>query len=92
MSLDRALYIYIRSVSKHNDNIDNCYSKDDEDDLKDYVLTTKKENSKLLSTSPKPNFKDLSNQPSCSKATAFNITSEGHKSSPCDEPCSSNEP
>ena len=81
--------IYIRSVSKNNDNIDNCYSKDDDDDLKDYVLTTKKENAKPLSTSRKPNSKDLSNQPSCSKAVTFNITSEGQKSFPHNEPCSS---
>ena len=81
--------IYIRRVSKNNDNIDNCSSKYDDDDLKDYVLTTKKENAKPLSTSRKPNSKDLSNQPSCSKAVTFNITSEGQKSFPHNEPCSS---
>ena len=44
--------IYIRSVSKSNDNIGNCLSNDDDDDdLKDYVLTTKKEHSKPFSSS-----------------------------------------
>ena len=80
--------ICIRSVSKNNDIIGNCYSKDDDNDLKNYVLTTKKENSKPLSTSPKPNCKDLSNQPSCNKAATFDIPSESHKSFPCNEPCS----
>ena len=84
--------IYITSVSKNNDNIDNCLSNDDDDDdddLKDYVLTTKKENSKPFSTSPKPNCKAISNQPSSSKAATFNIHSEGYASSPCNEPSSS---
>ena len=87
--------IYITSVSKNNDNIDNYLSNDDDDDddddddLKDYVLTTKKENSKPFSTFPKPNCKDISNQPSSSKAATFNKHSEGHESSPCNEPSSS---
>ena len=84
--------IYIRSVSKNNGSIGNCFSNDDDDDdddLKDYVLTTKKEHSKLFSSSTKPNCKDISNQPSPSKAATFNIPSEDHKSSPCNEPCSS---
>ena len=83
--------IYIASVSKNNDNIDNYLSNDDDDDddLKDYVLTTKKENSKPFSTSPKPNCQAISNQPSSSKAATFNIHSEGYESSPCNKPSSS---
>ena len=83
--------IYIRSVSKSSGNIGNCLSNDDDDDddLKDYVLTTKKENSKPFSTSPKPNCKAISNQPSSSKAATFNIHSEGYESSPCNKPSSS---
>ena len=81
-------YIYIRSVSKNNGNIDNCLSNDDDDDdLKDYVLTTKKEHPIPFSSSPKPNCKDISNQPSSIKAATFNIPSEDHKSSPCNKPC-----
>ena len=79
--------IYIRSV-KSNDNIGNCSSNDD-DDLKDYVLTTKKEHSNPFSSSPKLNCKGISNQPSAGKAATFNIPSEDHKSYPCNEPCSS---
>ena len=33
---------YIRSVNNKNDNIDNCNSNDDNQGLKDYVLTTTK--------------------------------------------------
>ena len=35
--------IYIRSVSNKNDNIDNCNPNDDNQDLNDHVLTTRKE-------------------------------------------------
>ena len=82
--------IHIRSESKNNGSIGNCFSNDDDDDddLKDYVLTTKREHSKLFSSSMKPNCKDISNQPSSSKAATFNIPSEDHKSSACNE-CSS---
>ena len=70
---------YVRSVSKSNDNVGNCLSNDD--DLKYYVLTSKKENSEPFSTSPKPNCKDISNQPSSSKAATFNMTAEDQESS-----------
>ena len=80
--------IYVRSVSKNNDNVGNCLSSDD-DCLKYYVLTSKKENSKPFSISPKPNCKDISNQPSYSKVATFNIPSEDQESSSCNEPCSS---
>ena len=78
---------YVRSESKNNDSVGNCLSGDD--DLKYYVLTSKRENSKLFSTSPKPNCKDISNQRSSSKAATFNMPSEDQESSSCNEPCSS---
>ena len=80
--------IYVQSVSKNNDNVGNCLSSDD-DYLKYYVLTSKKENSKPFSTSPKADCKNISNQPSSSPAATFNIPSEEQESSSCNEPCSS---
>ena len=66
-------YIYIKSVSKNNNYIGNCLSNDD-DDLKDCFNYNKR---KLKAV-----FHFF-------KPSTFNIPSEDHESSPCNEPCSS---